>query len=187
MLLNLLRPGSETGNIGRAAFRALLHARPFKTAVVADQPVVSVQGQRNVAVRALDDRSAGPAGYKPCHAAPVEKENGLLSPLEPVLQQLLQPFRQDRAVPVSEFLPKIRDLHCGERSSRQSFRQSIELIYAVLRSVIRLKGWRRTSKHNAGILEPCQLFRHFPCVIFRHRFIFIAALVFLVDHDDTEL
>ena len=187
MLLDLLRTRSEPGNIGRAAFRALLHARPLKTAVVTDQPVVFVQRQRNVAVRALDDRSAGPAGYKPRHAAPVEKENGLLSPLKPVLQQLLQPFRQDRAVSVSEFLPQIRDLHRWKRSPRQSFRQGIELIYAGLGSVIRFKGWRRTSKHNTGVLESSQLFRHFPCVIFRHRFIFITALVLLVNYDNAEL
>ena len=138
-------------------------------------------------MRALDDRSAGPAGYEPRHAAPVEKEDGLLSPLEPVFKKLLQPLRQDRSVSVSEFLPQIGDLHSRERASRQSFRKSVEPVCAVLRSVIGFKGRRRASQHYAGVLEPCQFFRDFPCVIFGHRFIFIAALVLLVDHDDAEL
>ena len=138
-------------------------------------------------MRALDDRSAGPAGYEPRHAAPVEKEDGLLSPLEPVFKKLLQPLRQDRSVSVSEFLPQIGDLHSRERASRQSFRKSIELVCAVLRSVIGLKGRRRASQHYAGVLEPRQFLRDFPRVIFWHRFIFITALVLFVDHDDAEL
>ena len=31
----------------------------------------------------------------------------------------------------------------------------------------------------------CDLYGHFPCVVFRHIFILIAVLVLLVDHNDA--
>ena len=70
--LNLLGAGPESSDIGRPAYRAFLYVHGLIAAVMADQPAVSVGGERHVTVRAFHYMAAGAAGYKTAVSSPVQ-------------------------------------------------------------------------------------------------------------------
>ena len=143
VLLDLLGARPHRGDVRRSALRALLHIGHLEAAVMAHELPVPVQGEGYLAVGTLDHGSAGPAGDKSRHAAPVQEQDRLLALGQPVFQKELQLFRQDRAVTAAEFLSQVRDLDFRERASRQPLRERVEAVLSSPRAVVGLQGRRR--------------------------------------------
>ena len=90
---HLLEPfptGSEAGKIGRTAGGTHRGPRRLISAVMTNKAVPPVKRQGDVAVRAADRLSAGPAGDKIAHAPPVKEEHHLFLPLKRLLHPLIQ-------------------------------------------------------------------------------------------------
>ena len=79
--LQPLRAGTDPRDLGRAADRALLRLRLDMAAVMAVQPLVAVQHERDVAVRAAEGRPAGAAVERRRDPAAVEQQDRLAAAL----------------------------------------------------------------------------------------------------------
>ena len=127
--LKLLRTEAEGREVRASAARAELHEPCLVAAVVTAQGAIPVQGQGDVAVRALQRLTAAPAGHEIRVAAPVHEEHDLLLLLELLLHERIEPLREDAPVSLRQLLPQVDDLGLRELRTGVGPLQQLEQLH----------------------------------------------------------
>src|SRR5439155_8487905 len=105
------------------------------------------------AVRAAGDVPAVPAEDELRVAPPIEEEYGLLALREPVAHFVEQAAAEECFV-LLELLPKIDDTNLRQGPVIDSLGHLEPRDPALLRSVVRFEGGRRTAEHDRGVGPP---------------------------------
>ena len=138
-------------------------------------------------MRAFCHKAAAPAGYKTGKSPPVNKQHTLLSPAQTILDPGMEAPGQHGLVSGAELLSHIHCLHTGKASSRQPLPKMEQPDLTMLRSPVGLQRRCRRPQDQHGAVHSGYFLCHIPCLIFGHGFIFVTALVFLIDHDHPRM
>ncbi len=131
--------------------------------------------------------STGPAGHKACIPPPVQEQDGLFPPFQPLCQKPLKPSAENGAVPLLQLLPQILNIYLWQTSSCQAFSQGIESVFPLPGPVIGFQGRGGRTQYHTGTMEPGHLPGHLPGMVFGGRLALITALMFLVYHDQADI
>ena len=145
-------------------------------AVVAVQPLVAVQHERDVAVRAAEGRPAGAAVERRRDPAPVEQQDRLAAALgDPA--ELGEQRRRER---VAGLAPQVDDAH------RRQLRPEPLAQLEPLQPLPALGPRRRAAVERNRTLERGALRRHRPGVVARVGLLLVRRVVLLVDADQAD-
>ena len=143
--------------------------------------------KRDIAVRTFHHLSTGSAGYKACIPSPVQKQDRLLSFVQPVSHKLLQFSAENGPVALLQFLSEIYGIHRGQFSACQPLCQLKQTILSLSCPVIRFQRRCGGSQHHAGAIQPCHLQRRFPGMVFGRTFTLITVLLLLIHDDQSQI
>src|SRR5438067_5887245 len=176
LALEPLCPRSDPSELGRAARRTRLARELAGTAVMAAESPVSMQRERDVAVRAAASGAARPAMERRRDATPVEEQNPLASPLcEPA--ELGEERRGER---VARLVPQVDDAYGWDR--RGDTPTELETLERMPR--LRPRGGGAEDGYRA--LECGALRGDGAGVVARIRLLLVRGVVLLVDADDPQ-
>ncbi len=174
--LQALRAGADPRELRRAAGRARLRPRLRVAAVVAVEPSVAVEDERDVAVRAADRQPAGAAVQRRGEPAPVEEQDRLAAVVADAAERLEQRRRQR----VAGLAPEVDDLHRRQRAREPA----AELDPLEPRPALRPRRGRAVHRDRA--LQRRPLRRDRARVVARVAVLLVRRVVLLVDDDEAE-
>ena len=156
--------------------------------MVAHQPPVGgVVGQLHRAPGALGHLAALPAGDHAAGPPAVEKQNGLLPPHQVVLQLPAESGADGPGVALAQFLFQVHqdDLRQGFLIEalpqlKQGYLPGPGLVHGLQR-----RGGR--AQHQQGVVLDAAVFGHIPGVVPGDVFRLVAALLLLVQNDETQV
>ena len=155
-------------------------------AMMANQFIlVAVVRIGQITPRAAQHKAAAAAVYKCRIPFAVQKEDGLLSLLQPLPDRLRQFAAKQTHVALRRLLPHIRNPHLRQRGAGSPPGQGQQGVFALLRPVIRLYGWRGRAEHQRNLLPAAQLLRHLAGVISRHFLRLVRGFMLLVDQHQS--
>lgn len=175
---------------GIAAFGAELGDDGLVTTNVTDESFLrAVVGERDGAVIALDDMTAGRTLKGAGEAAAVEEEDDLLIFFEALIDGGAELVGEDG---VSAFLFSRFDPHVHDASERKGgaigpFGEADDLIFTGFRVVKGLHRGCGRAKHNRAALESAAHDREIAGMILGNIFLFVGGLVFLIDDDKAKV
>ena len=185
LTFHLLGSHAESADKRRTAVRAHPDRLRLIAAVVAYKFPIVVKRERNIAVRAPDDLSAGPAGQKTGNSPPVQEKNALLLFPESFLQFLLQPDTDYRPVAALKLLPHIHNFHrrkiCPAVAAVQDKPGELSFPAPVPRVYRRCRG----TEYHVRLFHTRTFQRSLPRVIAGRLFRPVTRLMFLVDQDQS--
>ena len=138
-------------------------------------------------MRTFHHLSTGSAGYKACIPSPVQKQDRLLSFVQPVRHKLLQFSAENGPVALLQFLSEIYGIHGGQFSACQPLCQLKQAVLTLSCPVICFQRGCGGSQYHAGVIQPCHLQRRFPGMVLWRAFTLIAVLLFLIHDDQSQI
>src|SRR6266566_8669335 len=109
-----------------------------------------VISERHIAAIAHGDKAALATEDTTGGTAPVEIEDGLLSPAQNLFKFALQTAADDAGIACMEFIAQVDDLNRGERGS-DAIAQLNQLIRVTISVIKRLDRWRRAAQHDRDV------------------------------------
>ena len=177
LALEPLRAGADPGEVDRAAGRAFGGCRLGVAAVVAAQAIVSVQDERDVALRTPDRRAAGAAVQRRRDTAPVQEQDRLAAALgdRPELRQ------QRPGERIAGLASEVDDPDRRQRSSEPAAElEPLEPLPA-------FGARRRAAVDRDSTLERGPLRGDRARVVAGVRLLLVGRVVLLVDADDADV
>ncbi len=153
-LLDLLGALADEVHEGALAGGARVGRALAQVAVVADEAALAaVEGERDVAVRAVDALAARAAEHEARIAAAVEEDDGLLAARVRLLDGFEQLGREDFGLALRlERHAHVHDLRARHRASGDAAGELQVAVLALPRVLVRLKRGRRRAEDDDGAL-----------------------------------